>query len=358
MRMKKFIGISFEFGACNLNCSYCYVGNHHGKIKDIPYTMEEMKKAFSKKRLGGECFINICSDGETLIHPQMPAIVEMFLKEGHYVMVLTNGTLTGKIQECLEIDDKLLEHLFFKISFHYEEMLRLHLLDRAFENIEMIKKSPCSLTVEYITSDENIDKIDQMKQECFEKMGALPQLNIPRDERKHNFGVVSKLSFDNYVKLWEGKGFDSEFFKFRKQFFGRRYKDYCYTGERQIWVRMSNGYSYQCYHTPPLQNFMGELDKPVKWLAVGNNCPEAHCYVTHSHVTLGIVPYPDNTQYKSTYDVIRNRKCVDGTEWVKQPYKEIFQLGVEQREHSPLKKNIVNHLNVLLRWYRRYRGER
>ena len=116
---------------------------------------------------------------------------------------------------------------------------------------------------------------------------------------------------------------------------------------------MSTGYSRQCYHTPILQDFMGEMDKPIKWLAVGNNCTEAHCYVAHSHMTLGIVPFPKYTKYKPTYDVIRNRVCLDGSEWIKPTYKKAFQQGVRQIEFSETKKMIINKLNVLLKWLRR-----
>lgn len=353
MEIKKFIGLHFPIGACNLRCNYCYVGQHGGKIQDLSYSLEDIKKAFSLQRLGGVCFINICGDGETLLHPIMPQLIEFFLKDGHYVMVLTNGTLTKQIETCLKLSPELLRRLFFKISFHFEEFVRLNLLDIEFSNIDRIKNSPCSLTVEYICNDLGKSHVQELKNICINKMNTLPQLNIPRDERKKILGVASKFSLPEFFRYWESWGFNSEFLKFRKQFFGKRYSDYCYTGERQIWVNLQTGYSHQCYHTPPLQNFMGECDKPIRWLAVGNNCPEAHCYVTHSHVSLGIVPYPQYAGYKATYDVIRNRVCSDGTEWIKPTYKEAFQQGVERKEHSPLKRKYVNKMNTLLRWYRR-----
>jgi len=352
MKIKKFIGLDLPTGACNLRCEYCYVGNK-GKLKEFPYTMEQMKKAFSLERLGGICFINICGDGEPTMNPITLPLIEFFLRDGHYVMLLTNGTLTSEFDNILSLDDSLLGRLFFKISFHYRELKKRGLLDKVFHNVERIKKSPCSLTVEYITSDEDVEQIVEMKELCMKKMHALPQLNIPRDERKHNLGVVSKCSLENYYKLWDDQKFNSEFFEFRRQFFGKKYDDYCYTGERQIWVNLATGFSHQCYHTPPLQDFMGEIDKPIRWLAVGNNCTEQHCYVTHSHITLGIVPYPEYADYRPTYADIRNRICTDGTEWVKPIYKEAFKQGVEQKIHSTLKKKLVNVMNMLLRMYRR-----
>ena len=350
--IEKFIGLHFKVGVCNLKCSYCYVGQHNNHMLDIPYTLEEMKRAFSKKRLGGICFINICSDGETLIHPMMPKIIEAFLQEGHYVLVVTNAVFRKRLMECISCKADV-SKLFFKVSFHYEEMKKMRLLDMFYENLELIKESPCSYTVEYITCDETLEQIESFKQECLDKMGALPQLNMPREERAKNLGVMSKFTWDNYIKAWDKADFNSEFWKFRKQIFGKKYKEFCYAGYRSIWVNMGNGYSYQCYNLPPIQNFMGELDKPVKWLAVGNNCPQAHCYVAYSHMTLGTTNFQDCVSYKPTYDVIRNRVCADGTEWIKPTYKRAFQKGIKKEVFSEKKKKFINFQNDILKWKRR-----
>ena len=351
-RIEKFIGIHFKLSACNLKCSYCYVGKHKNGMIDIPYSLEEMRKAFSRNRLGGICFINICSDGETLIHPMMPKIIEAFIQEGHYVLVVTNATLRNRIEDCINCNADV-SKLFFKVSFHYEEMKRLGILDSFFDNLEMIKKSPCSFTVEYITSDETLDEIEAFKQECMDKMGVLPHLNMPRDERANNLGVLSKNTWYSYIKKWDKADFKSEFWHFRKQMFGKKYKEFCYAGQRSIWVNMENGFSYQCYDLPPIQNFMGEINKPVKWLAVGNHCPQAHCYVSYSHMTLGTINFQNFVNYKPSYDVIRNRVCIDGTEWIKPTYKKAFQMGVRQVEFSETRKKIVNMQNIFLKWIRR-----
>ena len=135
-RIEKFIGVHFKVGACNLRCSYCYLGKHENKLLDIPYSLENIRKAFSKERLGGICYINICSDGETLIHPMMPEIIKMFLLEGHYVLVVTNAILTNRLKECIELNPYA-DKLFFKVSFHYEEMKHLGVLEKFFNNLEM-----------------------------------------------------------------------------------------------------------------------------------------------------------------------------------------------------------------------------
>jgi hypothetical protein len=232
------------------------------------------------------------------------------------------------------------------------------MLDVFFDNVDMVKKSPCSLTVEYITCDETLSDMETFKAVCEKKLGALPQVGMPRDDRRKNSGLFSKYSYKNYIKKWNEVGFRSEFFNFRIQMFGKKYTDYCYAGDRYLWVNMSNGYSYQCYHTPPLQNFMGELDKPVKWLAIGNCCTEAHCYSAHSFMTLGVAPPAQGIEYRPTYGDIRNRVCLDGSEWVKPTFQVIFARGIEKKEHSRVKKAVVNRLNTALRWYRRKGGKK
>ncbi len=354
--IKKFVGLHFGVGCCNMSCSYCYIGKTGNKIQDIPYTIDEMRRAFAKKRLGGTAFINICSDGETLIHPMMVDIIRMFLDEGHYVMLVTNGTVTRTLKQILELQDEQLARIFFKISFHYEELLKMNMLDKFFENVNMLAGSPCSITVEYITVDETLQHIEGFKKTCMEGMGALPQINMPRDERKQNLGLFSKYSWEKYLKKIESLNIPSKFFDFRVQYFGRRYKQFCFLGGRYIWVNMKTGYAQQCYRLPPIQNFMKDLNSPVRWIPVGNHCPEAHCYVCYTFFPLGCVDTPEYGKYRPTYYEIRNRKDNKGREWIKPTYKEAFECGVERKEFSSFEKKMVNLFNQYRKWYYREFG--
>lgn len=353
-KIRAWISLSFRLNVCNLSCKYCYVGHHNSKMNEIPYSSEEIRRAFSYHRLGGSCLINICSDGETLIHPLMPQIIKVLLQERHYVMVVTNGTLTKRIKQCLEIEKELLERLFFKISFQYAELKKKNLIGLELENIELIKKSPCSFTLEYVIDMSKIDEIAEIKQLCERALGTVPHVAIPRDDRKHSRGILSKYSWENYQEIWKKIAYNSNFFEFKRQVFAKRFKGYCYAGERSLWIDMKTGYSYQCYGTPLLQNFM-DYKKPVKWLAVGNHCPESHCYNCHALMTIGVAPYPESIKYKATYDEIRDRLCDDGSHWLKPIYRDVFRNGVYQKEHRKVKKKVVNYCNTLLRWYRRWK---
>lgn len=351
--IKRFIEIHLPVGVCNLKCSYCYVDNSKNKTHELRYTPKQIGEAFSAKRLGGCCLISICSDGETLLHPQIVPIVTELLNEGHLVMIVTNGLVTTKIMELLNFPILEQSRIMFKISIHYEEMVRRKALDCFFANIKQIKKSPCSFSLEYTTDDDGLKLAEVIKDKCREELnGTLPHINIPRDERKINLGVYSKYSLSNYYSLWEAQGFNSNFFEYRKQFFGHKYKDFCYAGYRFLWINLEDGKSRQCYGTKPIQDFMNPSNK-VYWIPIGHNCPFAHCYVCHTFFTLGIANVPQDGRYNANYYEIRNRCGTDGIEWVKEPFKFAFGEGIEKKEFSIIEKWLFDAYNDILRWKNR-----
>lgn len=353
--IKKFIEIHLPVGVCNMRCSYCYIGQYGNRVKELQYNIADIKKAFSFQRLGGTVLISICSDGETLLHPLISQIIDVLLHEGHYVMVVTNGVLTGKIQELLNLQSGMLDRLFFKLSFHYEEMIRENVLHVFYKNIELLHRSLCSFTVEYTTDDVSLKNVQKFKDSCMENLKVLPHINMPRDERKVSFGILSKFSYMNYCKNWDDAKFDSEFFLYRKQFFCKKYKDFCYAGHRYLWVNLGTGYSHQCYQTVPLQNFM-DWRKKIKWIPIGSNCLAAHCYVCYTFFTLGTTETPSYGTYCPSYAEIRNRKDFHKRDWVKPTYQKAFECGVERWECSNFEKRLVNMINRGLKWYRREYG--
>ena len=349
--IKRMVLTSYHIGTCNMKCSYCYVWNQGDKIQEIPWSLEQIKKAFSKKRLGGTCIINICADGEPLIHPMMPDIIKAHLEEGHYVMVVTNGVSTVAIKKILTFDEKLLARIFFKISFHYEEMTRLNLLEKEYSNINLIKQSPCSFSLEYTVTDSFLDdkaRQRKMRQECIEKVGALPHLNIPRDSRKFNLNILSGYSWDNYMKKCEELNYDSNFYKFRKQIFGKKYRDFCYSGMRNIWIDMEKGTYNQCYHTTKTRDFMKNINKPLKFIPIGNCCDQAHCYSGHLFMTIGITPPPQTVKYRPNHYDIRSRIGEDGFEWIKPEIRKVFECGVEEKECNRIEKMLFNTFNKIM----------
>jgi organic radical activating enzyme len=132
--LHRFIETQTRVTACNFRCKYCYVGHtqdqNKGKLPVFQYPPEHVAKALSRERLGGTCLINLCGEGETLLPPEMPAYIKALLAEGHFVMCVSNMSLTSRLDEIITAPPEHLERMFFKCSFHWHELHRLNLLDR------------------------------------------------------------------------------------------------------------------------------------------------------------------------------------------------------------------------------------
>ena len=121
-KIKRFIDVHVPISVCNLNCMYCYVGQNNlrntEKVKFL-YPVNVVKKALSKERLGGVCYFNFCGIGETLIPKELREYIKAILENGHYVMIVTNGLLTDRIEWFIKnLEDELLSRLGFKFSYH------------------------------------------------------------------------------------------------------------------------------------------------------------------------------------------------------------------------------------------------
>ena len=89
--------------------------NFTNKTRKIEYTPEYIRKALSIERLGGTCMINLCAGGETLLSKDIVPITKELLEEGHYVMIVTNGSITSRFNEIAEFSPQILETSAFVI---------------------------------------------------------------------------------------------------------------------------------------------------------------------------------------------------------------------------------------------------
>ena len=137
-KLKRFIDVAVPVQTCNLRCKYCYIAQEKKFLEALPYFMYDAKtigKALSKERLGGVCHLNLCGGGETLLPPQMTEIITELLKEGHYIAIVTNGTITKRFEELCELPLEMRKRLLFKFSFHYLELKRLNMFDKFWSNV-------------------------------------------------------------------------------------------------------------------------------------------------------------------------------------------------------------------------------
>ena len=161
----KFLDVLVPTDACNLRCPYCFVMQNSSFMneKNIYHSPKYIRAAFSQKRWGGKCFVNLCGNGETLLFEQLVDVVAELIEEGHYVQIVTNATISKRIDELLEKNIDF-AHMFMKCSLQYMELKRLKLLNTYAENVKRMHEAGISISVEVTPHDELIPYIDEIKQ--------------------------------------------------------------------------------------------------------------------------------------------------------------------------------------------------
>lgn len=338
--LKRYIECYVPTETCNLRCHYCYITQKrkfNNKVANLP-DPQMIKRVLSEKRLGGKCLLNFCAGGETLISEDVISTVRALLEKGHYIMVVTNGTLTKRFEEISRLPYELLKRLVFKFSFHYLELKRLNLFDTFFNNIELMRNSGCSFTVEITPSDELIPHIDAVKKLCMERLGTLCHITIARDDREKGIDVLTQRDWESYKKIWEE--FRSELFHFKSEIFYKHRNEFCYAGDWSVYVNLGTGAMRQCYCGNTLDNIYKDPNKKLHFSAIGHHCSIAHCYNGHAFLTLGVIP----ELHTITYDRVRNRLDNQGREWL-QPEMKCFmsqKLADNNEEYSHKQKMQVN----------------
>lgn len=144
-KIKKFIDIYIPTELCNFRCTYCYLSQRDekvsGKIEKITHTPQEIREALSLERMGGVCLLNLCAGGETLFGEDILPVIKELVLEGHYVSVITNGTMTKRFEEITRWDKAICEKIFFKFSFHYLELKKRNMFDVFFANIYRVREA-------------------------------------------------------------------------------------------------------------------------------------------------------------------------------------------------------------------------
>jgi len=303
-KIKRFIECYIPITICNMKCEYCYViqENRRAEQKAVfQYTPEQMGRALTQERLGGICYFNLCGLGETLIPPEMTEIVKQILLQGHYLNITTNGTITKRIDEILALPPADLERVHFSFSFHYLELLKLELLETFVANVKKVQASPCSFTLQLNLYDGYLPVLDEIKALSLREFGAWPQVALTRDEEKSQLEILTSLSKEDYMKA--GDTFQSPLFKFTKQNFMVKRKEFCYAGEWSFILDMGTGMIKKCYAEEETQNIFADVNAPIHFTAVGPHCNSPYCVNSSHFMSLGVIP----SLSTPTYAALRNR---------------------------------------------------
>jgi len=271
--------------------------------------------------------------------PEVVEYVEALLREGHYVMIVTNATISKRFDEFATFPAELTKRLFFKFSYHYLQLKERGLLDTFFRNVKKMRDIGCSFTLEITPSDELIPYISECAELAVKQVGALPHVTVARDERvPGKLPILTNLSDEEYVKTWSV--FDSELFRYKKEIFNVKRREFCYAGDWSFWLNLGNGNMSQCYCSYRTVNILDNPDKPIPFHAIGNNCSQEHCYNGHAFLVLGNIPELS----APTYGELRNRVCRDGSEWLKPEMKRFMDthLWETNAEYTDRQKQQVN----------------
>lgn len=322
---------------CNLKCRYCYITqlNKWGKSnEEFNYSPSHIVKALSRKRLGGISIINLTGQGETLLYSGIEELVYGLLAEGHFVELVTNAISTKIINNILSFPDLYLERLEFKVSFHYIELKNKNLLAKFFNNINVIKNSSASFSLELMPHDEIENEIENINALCMSKLGAKCHATIGRKDNYIGRGLLTNHTKERYSEIWSH--LESEMFKYKMDLIDVKRREFCYAGSWTLYVDLSTGEARPCYGQPVNQNIFNNLNKPILFRPVGHYCVQPYCINGHAFLTLGAIPSLE----APTYEQIRNRKCIDGSEWLSAPCKSCFsaKLCESNKEYSSLQK--------------------
>lgn len=313
IKIHKFIECAIPIKSCNMRCKYCYVTQNKwwdSAKPDYTYCKSKIRDAFSAERLGGICMFNMCAAGETLIDYDVVEILQQILENGHFVMLVTNGTLTKRFEEICEFPYELRQRLFFKFSFHYLELKRLNILEKYFQNVKMVHDAGISFTVELTPDDSYVPYISEIKEVCMENLGVLCHITVPRDETKMGYPLMTSMRREEFVNTW--KSFDSELFNFKESIFEIPRREFCYAGMWSFTVDLLTGDYAQCYGGKKLGNLYDDVKSPIKEMPIGCNCPEGHCFNGHAFLGFGLIPELRTPDYAD----MRNRIVNDNEQWL------------------------------------------
>lgn len=301
-KIHKFIECLLPVTSCNLYCSYCYVIQENRRNMEIPqldYSIETMTAAMTKERFGGTCYFSICGAGETLLPEYTLDIVEGLLKNGHYVNVTTNGTISKRFDEITErFSEAYRQRLHISFSFHFLELKRLHLTERFFENVEKVKRAGCSYFVQINMCDEYMPYIDEIKELCKKETGAYPQVAVTRKETSYpkvKIELRTEKGEEAYVKA--GREFASPLFEFTYKNFQVKRKEFCYAGDWAYVLNLKTGLLKRCYCSCVVQNIFADIEKQIFEIPVGKYCNEPYCVNSSHFMSLGVIPEVETPSY-------------------------------------------------------------
>lgn len=347
-KMKRLINFGLPVTACNMRCSYCYVSQmkwNAGELGSLDYSPEYIQTCMTKERLGGICHINMCGSGETLLPQYTIELARRMLENGHYITIVTNGTITNRIKEICDFPEEYKKRIFIKFSLHYFELKRLNMLDLFFQNIRYVRDNGCAFSVELGAADEYIPIVDEIQKVCIENVGGPPfAIELRKQYDFEEYSRLTELPLEEHQNGY--RKIHTEMFNFQQEHWGKERCEFCYAGDWAVQMEAKTGWFRPCFIGGELiQNIYENPKEAIRFTAIGENCPWKHCYSGHILLSSGVVPSLNTP----TYAKFRDHQDEKGNHWLTPSILEFFssQFIDSNSEYSETKKKYINALMAL-----------
>ena len=187
--------------------------------------------------------------------------------------------------------------------------------------------------------DDYIPYINEIKESCVKNVGAYPQVALTRDETVRPMKIFTNLTNEEYYSY--GQKFKSPLFDFTYKNFNVKRTEFCYAGDWSGVLNLQTGWLSKCYANPEGQNIFEDLEKPINFSAVGNNCQNLYCVNSSHFMSLGVIPAIETP----TYAQLRNRKEAG---WYTNEMNSFLdsKLSESNKKYNLLKKYKINHKNI------------
>lgn len=290
--MRRFIECLIPLTSCNLQCSYCYIiqeGRRKNEKAILKYSPEVIGQALSQERLGGVSLISLTASGETFIFTELADVVLSILRQGHFVNLTTNGTLSKQMRNLFERTKEYNDHLHISFSFHYVELLKRKLVETFFDNINMARSYGCSILLQINLCDEYVPYWDEIKRISKERVGAYPQVALTRDEKDGDYQILTNtMTKEEYYQ--KGMEMKSPLFDFTFKNFMVKRTEYCYAGLWSAKLNIATGEMTGCYGLGIKQNIFENLNNPIRWRPIGKHCRFKYCFNSSHFLSQGNIP--------------------------------------------------------------------
>ncbi len=172
---------------CNLSCKYCYANNREKKGNGL--SLDEYKTLIDSLEFISPHLMIALTGGEPLLNPDFYSIAEYAKRKGHYIYLLTNGSLIDE-SNC-KIIKSVVDEVRISIDGYYPEthdaLRGFGTYKKAINAIELLGKEGVNIRIAMTVTSLNLNEIELMSnlyggqliyQPLFNAGGAKDHVNI------------------------------------------------------------------------------------------------------------------------------------------------------------------------------------